>query len=253
MVNLPARYYCRYPFQDPRGLVELTLELDAKETAFMLVDVYGVGFDEGDAVPEFPHLFLEELHPIQAGIVRDHIRPARDAARALGLPVVYVENRWHPAAWPNSEFAQLVARSESGHLGDFDSLYVNTPYNEYSKVIAPGDSDYIVEKTMYDGFVGTTLDSLLRNLGVKNLITAGFTADICLLNTAIGALDHNYRVVVLRDGVLGAEFTDTVADLGVTRFAIRYYESLVGFTSTSEQFIEAAKRTGGEHEAAEVR
>lgn len=252
MMNLPVRYYCRYPFENPRGTVDTTEDFALDGTAFVLVDVYGRGFDEGDPVPEFPHLFLEQLHPLQAEIVRDRIRPSLDAARAAGLPVVYVENRWHPAAWGNSSFAGVVARSETGHLGNFDDVYVGTEYNDYSDVIAPAKSDYLVEKTMYDGFFRTTLDSLLRHLGVRNLIFVGFTADVCLLNTVIGALDHNYRVVVLRDCVLGAEFKDTVADMSMTRWAVRYYEALVGFTSTSVEFIHAAQARGSlpAHEAA---
>jgi ureidoacrylate peracid hydrolase len=243
-MRLPVRYYCRYPFESPRGTVDTSEDFALDDTAFVLVDVYGRGFDEGDPIPEFPPLFLARLHPVQAGIVRDRIRPSLDAARGIGLPVVYVENRWHPAAWGKSAFAGVVARTESGHLGSFDEVYVGTEYNEYSDVIAPAKTDYIVEKTMYDGFFRTTLDTLLRNLAVRNLVFVGFTADICLLNTVIGALDHNYRVVVLRDCVLGAEFEDTVDDLSVTRFAVRYYEAMVGFTSTSEDFIRAADASG---------
>jgi ureidoacrylate peracid hydrolase len=243
-MTLPVRYYCRYPFENPRGLVDTSEDLALADTAFVLVDVYGRGFDEGDPIPDFPPLFLARLHPLQAEIVRDRIRPALDAARGIGLPVVYVENRWHPAAWGNSVFADLVARTESGHLGSFDEVYVGTEYNEYSDVIAPATTDYIVEKTMYDGFFRTTLDTVLRNLSVRNLVFVGFTADICLLNTVIGALDHNYNVVVLRDCVLGAEFEDTVDDLSVTRFAVRYYEAMVGFTSTSADFIRAARASG---------
>jgi len=132
-----------------------------------------------------------------------------------------------------------VSRTECGHLGSFDSIYVQSGFTRYSQVIAPEKSDYVVEKTMYDGFFRTTLDTVLRNLGVKNLICVGFTADICLLNTVIGALDHNYRVIVLRDCVLGAEFKDTLEDLSMTKWAIRYYEAMVGFTSASSEWIAA--------------
>lgn len=244
-MTLPVRYYCRYPFENPRGTVDTTEEFALDDTAFVLVDVFGRGFDEGDPIPDFPPLFLARLHPLQTEIVRDRIRPSLDAARGIGLPVVYVENRWHPAAWEESAFAGVVARTESGDRGSFDELFVGTEYNDYSEIIAPAKTDYIVEKTMYDGFFRTTLDTVLRNLGVRNLIFVGFTADICLLNTVIGALDHNYRVAVLRDCVLGAEFEDTVEDLSVTKFAVRYYEAMVGFTSTSAEFIQAAQAIGG--------
>jgi ureidoacrylate peracid hydrolase len=240
-VKLDVRYYSRYPFENPRGLVETVEEFGLDNTAFVLVDVYGKGFDEGDPIPDFPPLFLQKTHGLQSKIVREGIRPALDAARSINLPIVYVENRWHESAWAHSQFAQLVDRTESGHFGPFNTLNVENNPIEYSKVMAPTSSDYIVEKTMYDGFFRTTLDTLLRNLGVKNLIFVGFTADICLLNTVIGALNHNYRVVVLRDGTLGAEYEDSVDDMSVTKWTTRYYEAMVGFTSTSGQFVAAAR------------
>ena len=92
---------------------------------------------------------------------------------------------------------------------------------------------------MYDAFFETNMDTLLRNLGVKNLVCLGFTADICLLNTVIGAMYRNYRVLVLRDCTLGAEFEDTLAEMRMTWFAIRYVEAMVGFTATSDEFITA--------------
>ena len=241
MMRLPVRYYSRYPFESPRGLVECNEELDLTRTVFMLVDVYGKGFDLGDPVPEFPPLFLKRLHQIESGIIREQIRPALDAARSADLPVIYVENRWDRANWDDSEFGRLVERTESGHVGRFEDVYVGTQYNAYSDVIAPAQSDYVVAKTMYDGFFETALDAVLRNLGAKYLVCAGFTADICLLNTVIGAMYRNYRVIVLRDATLAAEFADTVEEMSMTRWAIRYYEAMVGFTATTEQFIAACR------------
>jgi nicotinamidase-related amidase len=241
ILQLPARHYSRYPFESPRGLVESTLELDLERTAFVLVDVYGKGFDEGDPIPEFPPLFLKRLHMLEAQIVREKIRPSLDAVRAARLPVVYVENRWYPQAWSGSEFAALCERTECGQAGTFDEVYIGTEYNEYSKVIAPLPSDIMVEKTMYDGFFETTLDTALRNLNAKHLVFAGFTADICLLNTVIGAMYRNYQVVILRDATLGSEFVDTVDEMQMTNWAIRYYEAMVGFTSTTDQWIEACR------------
>lgn len=235
-ISLPARHYCRYPFEAPQGAVDTVQEIDLDRAAFLMVDVYGLGHDEGAPVPELPPLFLKALHKMQTEMIRDRIRPTRDAARASGMPVVYTENVWRPSAWTKSEFGHLVDRTESGNTGTFDEVYIGTDYNRYSDVIAPGPSDFVVQKTMYDSFFETTLDTVLRNLGIKYLICAGFTADICLLNTVIGAMYRNYRVFVLRDCVLASEFVDTLPDLTMTKWAIRYYEAMVGFTSTSAEF-----------------
>ncbi len=238
-LRLPARYYSRHPFESPRGLVDTEEGLELERTVFFLVDVYGRGHDPGDPVPEFPPLFLRRLHALQSEIVRERIRPALDAARAIGIPVVYTENHWRPSAWAGSEFAALCERTECGAGGVFDDTYIDTGYNEYSRVIAPEPSDLVVQKTMYDAFFETTLDTVLRNLNAKYLVCVGFSAEICLLNTVISAMYRNYRVFVLRDCVLASEFVDTIDTMDMTRWAIRYYEAMVGFSSTSEAFIEA--------------
>ena len=241
-LRIPARYYCRYPYERPRGLVETVEELDLDRTAFLLVDVYGIGHDVGDPIPELPPLFLRRLHEQQSEMIRERIRPACDAARAAGIPVVYTENRWKPAAWAGSQFAELVERTECGHLGSFDDVYIGTAYNAYSRVIEPRPGDIVVEKTMYDSFFETTLDTALRNLDAKYLVCAGFSAEICLLTTVIGAMYRNYRVFVLRDCVLASEFADTVDEMAMTQWAVRYYEAMVGFTSTSDAFVAACNQ-----------
>jgi nicotinamidase-related amidase len=247
LLTLPARYYCRYPFEDPQGLADIGLELDLDHTAFLLVDVYGAGYDEGDPIPDYPPLLSSDLHVRAGQMIRERMRPAVEAARGLMLPVVYVENRWEPAAWGGSEFAQLVERVECGHKGSFTDLFVGTSFVSYSKVIAPREDDIVVPKTMYDGFFETTLDSVLKNLDVKFLVCAGFSAEICLLTTLIGAMYRNYRVVLLRDATLGTEFADTIGKLEMTNWAVRYCESLVGYTTTSEQFVHACHELGGQN------
>lgn len=235
------RHYCRFPYESARGLVHTVQEFDVERTVFLLVDVYGLGHDPGDPVPALPPLLLRRLHEMQTEIIRERIRPALDAARRVTLPVVYVENHWRPAAWADSEFAAVVDRTECGRAGGFEDLYAGTSYNAYSQIIAPEPSDIVVEKTMYDGFFATSLDTVLRNLGAKYLVCVGFTAEVCLLNTVLGAMFRNYRVCVLRDCTLGGEFPDTIDDAMMTRWAIRYYEAMVGFTSTTTEFVAACR------------
>jgi hypothetical protein len=119
-------------------------EVDLGRMVFLLVDVYGLGHDPGDPVPELPTLFLERLHRLQGEIIRDHIRPTLDAVRLVGLPVVYTENLWRPSGWDNSEFGRLCLRTEMGGGKSFDEIYIGSYYNRYSKVIAPLASDIVV-------------------------------------------------------------------------------------------------------------
>ena len=82
-------------------------------------------------------------------------------------------------------------------------------------MIAPQSDDYYIRKYVYSGFWDTRLDSLLRNLGIRTLVCAGFAADICLLGTMIDALYRNYRIVLLRDATQAVEIPDSTARTGV--------------------------------------
>ena len=238
---LPGRYYCRWPLERPRGLQHEEQRFNLDETAFFLIDVYGTGYDDPNGpAPDFPHLFSEEMFFKQRSVIRERIRPSLDAARAAGLKIIYTSNYWYPMNWDESEFGLLCYRTEIGWNGTLEeTVGGDSNYVAWSEIVKPQPGDFLVNKTMYDAFFETNMDTLLRNLGVKNLVCVGFTADICLLNTVIGAMYRNYRVVVLRDCTLGAEFEDTLSEMRMTWYATRYVEAMVGFTATSEEFITA--------------
>ncbi len=58
--------------------------------------------------------------------------------------------------------------------------------------LSPKESDFIIEKSTYDGFYGTVLDELLRRLGVKQLTITGCVSNICILHTASSAVLRGY-------------------------------------------------------------
>ncbi|WP_022671011.1 cysteine hydrolase family protein [Hippea alviniae] len=62
--------------------------------------------------------------------------------------------------------------------------------------LKPKESDFIVEKTTYDGFYRTNLDDLLKQLGVDHLIITGCVINICILYTASSAVLRGYQVEI---------------------------------------------------------
>ena len=64
------------------------------------------------------------------------------------------------------------------------------------KAIAPDYSkDYVIAKPSYGAFTGTTLDYILKNLGVDTLIICGTNTNYCCGTTAREAHAHGYKVV----------------------------------------------------------
>jgi nicotinamidase-related amidase len=59
----------------------------------------------------------------------------------------------------------------------------------------------VIDKTRYSAFVEPHLLAHLRQRGADGLIITGSETDVCVLATVLGAVDHGYRVVLVRDAV----------------------------------------------------
>ncbi|HCR16043.1 MAG TPA: hypothetical protein DIU35_01050 [Candidatus Latescibacteria bacterium] len=235
-LKLSGRYYRHYPPEAYLGHATDDLDLDLKDTAFLLVDVYGKGYDEDENKGDVPGIYSAAVEKNRS-IVVDHIRPAKDAAKALGLPVVYVTNYLAPSTNEGTEWRNMSIRT-----CDVDVVDAWPEPNDilaFSDVIAPQEGEYLVKKQMYSGFFETHLDSLLRSLGVRNLVVVGFDLRICLGTTVTEAMYRNYRVVVLRDCTSTSEYPETEEGQWANWLGIRFIESNVGYTSTSTEFVQA--------------
>ncbi len=65
--------------------------------------------------------------------------------------------------------------------------------------LAPGPDELVLPKSSSSPFTSTTLDYLLRNLGVGELIVAGVLTDQCIDHTVKDAADRGYLVTCLTD------------------------------------------------------
>lgn len=240
-IQLRARHYKYYPPDHHLGPTEEWLDLDLAETAFVIVDVYGLGYDAGSDLADVPELYRRQIVSNRE-IVVNHIRPSRDRAHALGLPVVYAQNHLSPGLTAQTEFRVMSLRTV-----DVDVIEAWQEPNKilaFSEIVAPEPGDYLVPKQQASGFFETPLDSLLRSLGVRNLIVVGFDARLCLGMTVMDALYRNYRVIVLRDCTDTLEYPETIAERWCYFVAIRQIETNVGYTATSSDWISARGASG---------
>lgn len=65
--------------------------------------------------------------------------------------------------------------------------------------VQPQAGDIEIEKVLFSGFFGTTLEEQLRALGIDTLLMTGFTTDCCVDCTAREAFHRNYNVFVVQD------------------------------------------------------
>lgn len=243
IIDLPVRYYRFYPGDAPLGATSKMLRLDLGETALLLVDVYHAA-----EKPEAKDLVNSKWDQAWWEIVNGRLAPLIQVARNLGLPVIYATNSSPRIEIRRSAFGIRLEES----LGfdptvDFRETTVDPLEFDSGEAvqlcipskIAPRAGDYYIRKHTYSSFFETRLDSLLRNLGVKNLICAGFVADCCILFTLGDAVFRGYSTVLVRDCTLAAELPGEVDTFKNTQRTILWIESILGPSTESEDFIRA--------------
>ena len=67
--------------------------------------------------------------------------------------------------------------------------------------LTPGPRDWVIDKFRPDGFIGTSLDLVLRAAGIETVILLGTTTEGCLESTVRAASYHDYYVVVVEEGL----------------------------------------------------
>ena len=268
-INCKTRYYRLVPSTGYLGYGFEDYEAEYGRSAFLAIDVYGLGFHPDDPVPTYhkngnaagarPALAWLKSSEHEDRIIKTALLPALNAAREINLPVIYLNNSAPKIGLRYSEFGKVLKRQlntdmermfaedevdpKEYHYGDSDHVKI-------SKLLTPRENEYFVRKHVYSGFVGTRLDLLLRYLDIKNLFVVGFSADACLMTTIIDALWRNYKVILLRDCTLANDFPEEQAELLGTQRLVKMLESLYCVSVTSQEFIAAARVFAAEGEPA---
>lgn len=137
-------------------------------------------------------------------------------ARSKGVPVVHCTAENRPDGIGATDNCKVFAmnarlRRETG----------STPIDQGTlgarlvPELGPETSDVIVSRIHgMTPFTSTSLDQILRNMGIRTLIVTGVSVNLGILGTVISAIDLGYNVVLIRDGVCGVprEYADSVID-----------------------------------------
>jgi nicotinamidase-related amidase len=140
------------------------------------------------------------------GGVRSAIEPARrllTAARGAGLCVLHTRQGYRPdlAEMPAHKLARVQAGQSAvgqpGPLGRF--LIRGEPGFQIIPELAPAPGEFIIDKTANSAFWGTDLAAILAAQGIRALILAGVTTDVCVHCTLREANDRGFECLVARD------------------------------------------------------
>ncbi|MEU5087788.1 cysteine hydrolase [Streptomyces sp. NPDC021356] len=134
------------------------------------------------------------------------LRRAIDAARAAGIPVVYVVialRPGYPEVGPRNRALTAVARAGLHVEGD--------PGTEIHPDVAPLPGEVVVTKRRASAFSGSDLDMVLRARGIDSLVLTGIATSAVVLHTLCQANDLDFGLTVLADACLDL-------DPGIHRF-----------------------------------
>ena len=119
-LTLNTRYYRLFPADNFAGYGYEEYQADLGRSAFLVVDVYGLGFHPDDPVPSYlGEDHLEGARPAltwlgsaehEDRIVKTALLPALTAAREIGMSVIYLNNSAPKIGLRDSEFGQVLQR-----------------------------------------------------------------------------------------------------------------------------------------------
>jgi nicotinamidase-related amidase len=221
--------------------------LPVAQTALVMVDCWDIHYIQS--------------HEERSGqICRERLLPVVEACRRAGIAVVHAPSpprarhypQWvryagdeelaprpaPPPDWPPEAF-----RKREGEWAAFakprewvlDEWAKRSDQQRIVPEIAPQPDDFVIA-------TGAQLHRLCRDRGIMHLLYAGFAANMCVLYRDYGTRamhQRGYNVILLRDCTTAIEAAHTLAEEGLTQWAILEIEMTVGTSTTSEEVVRA--------------
>ena len=213
-----------------------SLSLDLERTALIVVDMQNAFASPGGML---------DLAGIDVGPAHDVIANAAlvcEASRLASVPVVYLTIGYPPdlstaggmdSPNPQKELALCLMRERPELRGKL--LTFGTWDFQIVDELAPRPEDVVIVKSRYSGFHGTSLDSVLRSRGIRNLLMVGIASNVCVESTLRDAYFLEYWPVLVADATMAAGPAEVQA---ATIFNVRTF---FGWVTNSEHVATALK------------
>jgi ureidoacrylate peracid hydrolase len=155
--------------------LERQVRVDPKSTGIIVVDMLNEFCKPGGAMvlPGY-----EVLIPPQKKVI--------EAGRQAGCPIVFVVDTHRANMRQEREFLKRTPHCLEGSWGA-----------QIVEELKPHEGEHVIVKRGYDGFANTTLDTVLRNLGVTTCVVVGVMTGVCVSSTVRGGVELNYHMTVI--------------------------------------------------------
>ena len=161
-----------------------------------------------------------------------------DAARMACIPVIHTRECHKPdlSDCPPAKRERGAPDLRIGDEGPMGRILVSgEPGAEIVPELAPANGEIVIDKPGKGAFYATDLSEHLDRLGVKSLIFAGVTTEVCVQTTMREANDRGFECLLAEDATESyfPEFKAAALEM------IRAQGAIVGWTATVAE-IEAA-------------
>ena len=158
-----------------------------------------------------------------------------DAARGAGVPVLQVGVRRTVARGQFDEIRTSAAETAGKAPKDIMALAAGS--DDIDFIHAPDDGEETIHKVGVSCFQGTRLDTVLRNLGARDVVVAGAFTHMVVESTVRQGFDLGYRMVVVPEPCCSPNATlhDNSLKFGISNFA-----RIVGLDDIDAFFKESA-------------
>jgi nicotinamidase-related amidase len=174
---------------------------DACKTAVLVVDV-----QNSEIVPEYECERPEYWAAVHRRALPNQKRVI-DAARNAGAEIIY------------TVIESLTADGRDRSLDHKLSRILvpkGSPLAQVIWQVQPAPDDIVLPKTSSGVFNSTTLDYVLRNLGIETVVTVGFLTDQCVDMAVRDGADRGYYMVCIGDAC--AAYTDDAHETALDAF-----------------------------------
>lgn len=171
--------------------------LDARTTALVVIDMQRDFCEDGGYLTE-----SQGYEPIRAVI--PNIIDLIQLFRSVGMPIYFTREGHRPdlSTVSSRELHRSRVRTGQG-IGDRSKLGRSLVRGEPGHAIIlecqPRPEEPIIDKPGRSAFAHTDFELLLRLKGVRNLVLAGVTTDVCVHSTMREANDRGFDVMIVED------------------------------------------------------